>query len=87
MSFDGFAIDQCGLIAPTLERFDHAGNQVHGAGDGPDGRDLAILGDSGVCAHELAGAGANWSGLRIDAGNQSADNYSRMAMEGPVRIP
>lgn len=87
MSFDGFAIDQCGLIAPTLDRFDHAGNQVHGAGDGPDGRDLAILGDSGVHAHVLAGAGANLCGLRIDAGNQSADNYFRIAMEGPVRIP
>ena len=53
LRFDGFPIDQCGLIAPSLNRCDHAGKQVRGTIDGPDGLDLAVFGDSGMDANVL----------------------------------
>jgi hypothetical protein len=87
LRFDGFPIDQCGLKAPSLDRCDHGGKQVRGTIDGPDGLDLAVFGDSGMDANVLTRASGKRCELRVDAGNQSPDNYFCSAIEGPVRIP
>ena len=66
--FDGFVIDQCGLVAPFGKRLGDGRDQIARAKDESDVFDVAILRDSGANADGTAPRG-NLRRLRIDARN------------------
>lgn len=86
LGFDGFAINEGGLIAPFVDGLQCGGHQVRRPSNRPDGGDVAVLRDGGMNANELTGPSVNWSDLRIDARDESTDHYVGVVMKRPKRV-
>jgi hypothetical protein len=84
--FGGLAVDQCGLVAPLVEGFGNGSNEIRRTENWFYVFDLAVGRDPGFDADGIDGAGWEWGSLWIGPGNQLADHYLPISMEGPSGV-